>query len=222
MREKIVFCWSGGKDSAFALYEILNSGSHEVVSLLTTITEDYDRISMHGVRRTLLEEQAKSIGLRAERVLITKDSSNEDYEKQMQSVLTRFKKEGTAQVGFGDIFLEDLRKYRENNLSKLDMKAVFPLWKKDTKELARSFIKLGFKAILTCVDTKFLDASFSGRAFDEKLLSDLPASVDPCGENGEFHSFVNAGPIFKKEIPVKRGEVVLKDGRFAFCDLDFV
>lgn len=217
--ENMLFCWSGGKDSALALYEVINSGSYSVKALLTTVTEDYDRISMHGVRSALLEKQVKALGIPLEKVLITKDSSDKDYEEKMSSILGRFKGNDTYHIGFGDIFLEDLRKYRENNLAKLQMKAVFPLWKQDTKRLARSFIDMGFKAILTCVDTKFLDASFAGREFDEKLLSDLPASVDRCGENGEFHTFVYAGPIFGKEIPVKRGETVMRDERFSFCDL---
>jgi len=218
-KQNVLFCWSGGKDSALALYKIMSSGSHSVVALLTTVTEDYDRISMHGVRTALLEQQAKALNLPLEKVSITKHSSNEDYEDKMTQVLKKVKKGGTYSVVFGDIFLEDLRKYRENNLAKLQMSAVFPLWKKDSKQLANSFIDLGFKAIITCVDTKFLDASFTGREFDKTLLSDLPSSVNPCGENGEFHTFVYAGPIFDREISVTRGEIVLKDERFCFCDL---
>lgn len=217
--QKVLFCWSGGKDSALALYQIINSGSHIVAALLTTVTEDYDRISMHGVRSTLLEQQAKALNLPLEKVLITKNSSNKDYEDQMTQVLNRFKKDGINSVVFGDIFLEDLRKYREDNLAKLKMSAVFPSWKKDSEQLANSFIELGFKAVITCVDTKFLDASFAGREFNKSLLSDLPSSVDPCGENGEFHTFVYAGPIFNREISIKRGETVLKEKRFCFCDL---
>jgi uncharacterized protein (TIGR00290 family) len=216
---KVLFCWSGGKDSALALYQIISSGNHSVAALLTTVTEDYDRISMHGVRTLLLEQQAKALNLPLERVLITKNSSNKDYEDKMTQVLTRFKNGGINSIVFGDIFLEDLRKYREDNLAKLKMSAVFPLWKKDSKQLANSFIDLGFKAIITCVDTKFLDASFAGREFDKTLLSDLPSSIDPCGENGEFHTFVYNGPIFDREISVKRGEIVLRDERFCFCDL---
>jgi uncharacterized protein (TIGR00290 family) len=215
----VLFCWSGGKDSALALYEIMNSGSHSVMALLTTVTEDYDRISMHGVRTALLEQQAKALNLPLEKVFISKQSSNEDYEEKMTKVLKHFKNGGTYSVGFGDIFLEDLRKYRENNLAKLQMNAIFPLWKKDSKQLANSFIDLGFKAIITCVDTKFLDASFTGREFNKTFLSDLPSSVDPSGENGEFHTFVYAGPLFDREISVTRGEIVLKDERFCFCDL---
>ena len=217
--QKVLFCWSGGKDSALALHEIINSGSHSVVALLTTVTEDYDRISMHGVRTSLLEQQAKTLNLPLEKISIMKHSSNEDYEAKMTQVLNHFKKDGINSVIFGDIFLEDVRKYRENNLAKLQMQAIFPLWKKDSKQLANLFIDLGFKAVITCVDTKFLDASFTGREFDKALLSDLPSSVNSCGENGEFHTFVYAGPIFNREIPVTRGEIVLRDKRFCFCDL---
>ena len=217
--KKALFCWSGGKDSALALYEILNSGSHSVAALLTTVTKDYNRISMHGVRSVLLEQQAKAINIPLKKVFITINSSNEDYEVKMTKVLEHFKKGGIYSVVFGDIFLEDLRKYRESNLAKLQMSALFPLWKKDSKQIANSFIDLGFKAIITCVDTKSLDADFAGREFDKTLLSDLPASVDPCGENGEFHTYVYAGPIFDREISVTRGEIVLRDERFCFCDL---
>ncbi len=215
----VVSSWSGGKDSSFALYEILKSGNYSVEALLTTVTEDYDRISMHGVRSVLLAQQANALNLRLEKVLITKNASNEEYETNMARILGNYRDRGTDSVVFGDIFLEDLRKYRENNLAKLQMNAIFPLWKKDSRQLADSFINLGFKAVITCVDTKFLDASFAGREFDKTLLSDLPFSVDPCGENGEFHTFVYDGPIFDRKIYVKRGDVVLKEGRFCFCDL---
>jgi uncharacterized protein (TIGR00290 family) len=220
--QKVLFSWSGGKDSALALFELISVGRYSVASLLTTVTENYDRISMHGVRSALLEQQAKAMNLPLEKIFISKESSNDEYEGKMADVLKRFKNSGTNAVVFGDIFLEDLRTYRENNLSKLRMSAVFPLWKKDSDKLARSFINLGFKAIITCVDTKCLDAGFAGREFDEAFLSDLPASADPCGENGEFHSFVYAGPLFAGEIPVTRGEIVLRDERFCYCDLQLV
>lgn len=219
MFSKVLFAWSGGKDSATALYELRKNKAYKIEALLTTVTEGYDRVSMHGVRSLLVGEQAKALGLPLEKVNIAKNSSNEDYEEKMAETLRRFKNDNIHSVGFGDIFLEELRKHRENNLAKLQMSAIFPLWKKDSKKLADSFIDLGFKAILTCVDTKFLDASFAGREFDKKLLSDLPGSVDPCGENGEFHTFVYDGPIFDQEISVIRGEVVLRDERFCFCDL---
>lgn len=217
--DKAMFCWSGGKDSALALHEIIQTKKYTIDALLTTVTEDYDRISMHGVRTALLERQAQALNLPLEKVLITKTSSNDEYEAKMNRVLQKALMRGTRSVIFGDIFLEDLREYREKNLDKLGMNAVFPLWKKDTRQLAAAFIELGFKAILTCVDTQCLDADFAGREFDHSLLADLPATVDPCGENGEFHTLVYAGPIFNIAIKVERGEIVMRDERFCFCDL---
>jgi uncharacterized protein (TIGR00290 family) len=152
-------------------------------------------------------------------VLIPKNASNDEYEKKMQDVLEKYLKDGIVLIAFGDIFLEDVKKYREENLAKLNMKGLFPLWKKDTKELTLSFIDLGFHAIITCVDSKFLDGKFVGRQLDKDFLSDIPPSVDPCGENGEFHSFVYDGPIFKKEIRYEKGEIVLRENRFYYCDL---
>jgi len=174
---------------------------------------------MHGVRRILLEKQAESLGLPQEKVFIPKSSSNDEYEKEMRKTLLLYKARGIKSVAFGDIFLEDLKKYRENNLSKVDMKAVFPIWKKDTRELAKRFISSGFKAVVTCVDTKLFDEKFAGRDFDEKFLSELPKNVDPCGENGEFHSFVYDSPIFHEPILFEKGEIVLRDNRFSYCDL---
>jgi uncharacterized protein (TIGR00290 family) len=219
MRDKILFSWSGGKDSALALHSIRHNKEFYVAALLTTVTADYDRISMHGVRRELLEKQALSSGLPLEKIPISKKSSNEEYEDRMKSILLRFKNEGVTAVAFGDIFLEDLKKYREENLAKIGLKGIFPLWKQKSYILAKKFIESGFKAIITCVDSKQLDGKFCGREFDEALLSDLPKNVDCCGENGEFHSFVYAGPIFKNEILFKRGEIVFRDEQFYFCDL---
>jgi uncharacterized protein (TIGR00290 family) len=216
--EKILFGWSGGKDSAMALYEILKSKEYQVVSLLTTITKDYDRISMHGVRRTLVEQQAKSIGIPLHKVFIPKTCSNEIYAAKMTEALNKFKQEGVQTVAFGDIFLEDVRKYREDNLDKLNMKGIFPIWGRNSAELARSFISLGFKSVISCINTKVLDKKFLGRQFDEAFLAELPSNIDPSGENGEFHSFVYDGPIFKQRIGYKRGEMVLRDS-FHFCDL---
>jgi len=217
--EKVLFAWSGGKDSAMALYEAQNSEKYDVVALLTIVTQDYDRISMHGVRQALLKEQAALLGIPLETVLISKHSSNEEYEAKMKEVLIRYKKEDIVSVVFGDIFLEDLKKYREDNLAKVGLKGVFPIWKRDTRELAAAFIDLGFKAIITCVDSKSLDKSFAGRVFDKQFLSDLPNGIDPCGENGEFHSFVYDGPIFSRGIIFEKGQVVLRDNRFYYCDL---
>lgn len=211
--------WSGGKDSTRALYELQRSGVYEVVALLTTVTEGYDRISMHGVRRDLLERQAEALGIRLEIIPITQKATNEEYEAKLKEKLLYYKGQGVHSVAIGDIFLEDLRRYREENLAKIGMKGIFPIWKRDTVQLAREFIGLGFKAIISCVDTKILDGSFAGREYTRAFLDDLPPQVDPCGENGEFHSFVYAGPIFRQSVPYSRGATVLRDGRFCFCDL---
>jgi len=219
MTGKVLFTWSGGKDSALAFYELQRRNDHEIVSLLTTLTEDYNRISMHGVRSILLERQANSLGLPIEKVYISKNSSNEEYEAKMREVLQKHLTAGVLSVVFGDIFLEDLRKHREDHLAKIGMKAIFPIWKRDTTELAHEFINLGFKAVITCIDSNFLDKKFVGRLFDRQLLSELPANVDPCGENGEFHSYVYDGPIFQKNVSYAKGEVVLRDSRFWYCDL---
>jgi len=216
--QKVLFSWSGGKDSALSLYEIQKSKEYQILSLLTTVTEDYDRISMHGVPRTLLEQQAHSLGLPLEKVYIPRNSSNEEYESRLREVLARFEQQGVSSVVFGDIFLEDVKKYREDNLARVGMKGIFPIWGRDTVELIRSFIALGFKAITTCIDTKVLDKSFIGRIIDEQFLADLPPNVDPGGENGEFHSFVFDGPIFKERISFTTGETVLRDS-FYFIDL---
>ena len=219
MAERVLFAWSGGKDSATAFYEVQKTSNYEISALLTTLTREYDRISMHGVRRTLLEQQAVCLGYPLEQVLISKNSSNEEYEAKMQEVLEKHLKSGVIAVVFGDIFLEDVRKYREANLSKIGMRAIFPIWKRNTTELAHTFVDLGFKAVITCVDSKFLDKGFVGRLFDEQFLSELPSNVDPCGENGEFHSFVYDGPIFREKVLYKLGDIVLRDNRFYFCDL---
>ena len=219
MKEKVIFSWSAGKDSALAFYELQKTKNYEITALLTTVTKDYDRISMHGVRRVLLELQAESLGFPLEKVFISKNTSNGDYESKMRNVLVEYLTAGISSVVFGDISLEDLRKYRENNLSKIGMKGIFPLWKRNTTELAHKFINSGFKAVITCVDSNVLDKMFIGRAFDEQFLSELPFAVDPCGENGEFHSFVYDGPIFRQKILYTTGEVVLRESRFYYCDL---
>lgn len=217
--EEVLFAWSGGKDSAMALYEIKKEPAYKVVALLTTVTEDYDRISMHGVRRELLEEQAESLGLPLEIVFIPKGCSNSDYESRMLPVLKRRLEAGVTSVCFGDIFLEELRRYRERNLSTLGMKGLFPLWKRDSRRLAADFISSGFKAVIACTDSDMLDMRFVGREYDEAFLSELPATVDPCGENGEFHSFVHDGPIFRKRVKYIPGEKVLRNERFWYVDL---
>ena len=218
-KRKVLFSWSGGKDSALALGELMGDPAFEVAGLLTTVTEDYQRISMHGIRRALLDEQAASLGLPLHVVLISKDCDLKLYERRMREVLDAERAAGVEAVAIGDIFLEDLRRYREEKLAQAGMGAVFPLWKRDTKELAQEFLARGFKAVITCVDTEKLDRSFAGRNYDAAFLADLPASVDPCGENGEFHSCVWDGPIFSRPLSFTRGEVVLRDGRFCFADL---
>ncbi len=217
--KKVILSWSGGKDSAMAFMELSRDSRYKIESLLTTVTAGYDRISMHGVRVSLLEEQADSLGLPLIKVAIPQGSSNEQYESAMRKVLVGAQAKGVTAVAFGDLFLEDVRRYREEKLSQIGMAAVFPIWKRNTRELASSFLKAGFKAILVCVDSNSLDQSFAGRAFDESLLADLPRSVDPCGENGEFHTFVYAGPIFDHPISIRLGETVLRENRFWFCDL---
>lgn len=219
MKEKVILCWSGGKDSALTLHELRKDGKYEVVTLLTTLTRDYDRVCMHGVRRILLEQQAESLGLPLERIFISKNASNEEYESRMREVLERYRTEGVCAVVFGDIFLEDLRKYREEKLSQVAMKGLFPIWKRDTAKLACEFINLGYEAIVTCANSNLLDSTLVGRPFDEQFLSTLPEAVDPCGENGEFHSFVSNGPIFQQQIPHTTGETVLRDNGFYYCDL---
>jgi len=217
--DKVIVSWSGGKDSARAYYELQKAGSHEIVALLTTVTEGYDRISMHGVRRSLLEQQAASLGLPVEKIYISQKSSNEEYEEKMKEKLLYYKNLGVGSVLIGDIFLEDLRRYREEKLAEIGMNGIFPIWKKDTTKLAHSFIELGFKAIITCIDSLVLDRKFVGREFDQQFLSELPAGIDPCGENGEFHSFVYDGSIFQRPIAHQKGQVVLREDRFYFCDL---
>jgi len=219
MREKVVVAWSGGKDSALALHEVLKANRYEVVELLTTVTQDYDRISIHGVRSVLLEQQARSLGFPLEKMLISKGASDAEYESILQKALNRHRINGVFSVVLGDIFLEDVRKYREGILSKVGMKGIFPLWKKDTNQLAHTFIDLGFKAVVTCVDSKSLGKDFVGREFDRQFLAELPSNVDPCGENGEFHSFVYYGPIFSERIFFAKGEIVLRENRFYYCDL---
>ena len=218
MRTPVLFCWSGGKDSALALHSLRENREFQVTGLLTTVTEGFERISMHGVRRELLHRQAASIGLPVEEVRIPANCSNAIYETRMGEAMQRCRERGVYHVAFGDIFLEDLRAYREAKLLQADMHALFPIWKIDTRELAWQFLRSGFRAIAACIDPRKLDASFAGRELDAAFFRELPADVDPCGENGEFHTFVYAGPIFQYPIAVRRGEVVERDA-FVFCDI---
>jgi uncharacterized protein (TIGR00290 family) len=217
-REPILFCWSGGKDSAMALHVLLQQPHLRVTALLTTVTEGYERISMHGVRRELLAQQAESIGLPLHEVRIPPQCVNPVYEARMEEALRVHLDLGVRKVAFGDIFLEDLRAYREKNLARIGMTALFPIWKRDTRELIRSFHAEHFRAIAVCVDPKVLGRRFAGCELDPSFFADLPPGVDPCGENGEFHTFVFDGPIFRWPIPVRTGEVVDRDS-FIFCDL---
>ncbi len=217
--ESVLFSWSGGKDSAMALHEVLNCGKYKVEALLTVVSSEHDRISMHGVRNILLERQADSLGLPLEKIYISSGASNEEYEYNMHKVLEKYLLRGVTKVVFGDIFLEDLKKYREEKLKSVNMTAVFPLWGRNTTEIVSSFIQSGFKAVVTCVDTKVLDKDFAGRIIDEKFVSEYPSNADVCGENGEYHSFVYAGPIFSEEVSFLFGEKAERENGFFFCDL---
>ena len=210
--------WSGGKDCALSLYEVQRGGDYQVVSLLTTINEYYDRVSMHGVRRVLLEQQVQALGLPLIKALIPLDCSEEEYESRMTEVLSKVKSEGVNKVVFGDIFLEWLRERREKNLARLGMTPVQPIWGRDTGELTQSFISLGFKAVITCVNAELMPESFLGKVIDENLLSELPPGVDPGGENGEFHSFVFDGPVFRQSISFTLDRKVTRDS-YHFRDL---
>lgn len=210
MKVKVIFNWSGGKDSALCLYKLLQAQQYDILCLLTSVSEQYQRISMHGVRVELLHEQATQIGLPLVKMQIPEMPTMEAYEKVMQSTLKDLIKQGASASVFGDIFLEDLRTYRETKLAEVNLKGIFPLWKIPTSQLINEFIDLGFKTIVTCVNEKYLDKSFAGRIIDRSFLRDLPKNVDPCGENGEFHTFVFDGPLFKSPVLFEKGEVVYR------------
>lgn len=223
--ERLWLSWSGGKDSALALYALQGGGlvagppPGRVAALLVTVGEPYGRVSMHGVRVELVREQARSAGLPLVEVALPVPCTDAEYEARLAAALARARTEGVRAVAFGDLFLADIRAYRERQLARAGLDAAFPLWGLDTGWLARRFLALGFKAWVVCVDTQRLDRSFAGRAYDEAFLADLPAGVDPCGERGEFHTFVYDGPVFRWPIPCRPGEVVLRDGRFAYAEL---
>lgn len=208
-RPKAIFCWSGGKDSAYCLHKVLTEKLFDVKYLLTTVNDEFKRISMHGVREELLDNQAKSIGIPLLKVRVS-GGTNKEYEKQMETVLLKAKSEGINNVIFGDIFLEDLRVYRENNLAKMGMKGIFPLWKMDTTNIINDFISQQFKTIICCTNDGYLGEEWVGKEIDESFIEKLPVIVDPCGENGEYHTFCYDGPIFKKKISFKVGEKVYK------------
>lgn len=210
MKSKTIFNWSGGKDSAFCLHKILQADEHDVMCLLTSVSQQHQRISMHGVRVELLEAQAERLGIPLVKLEIPEMPTMEVYEEVLTHELKKLTAQGATHSMFGDIFLEDLRRYREEQLAKINLKGVFPLWKIPTDQLIRDFIDAGFKTIVTCVNEKNLDRSFAGRIIDHDFLNDLPADVDPCGENGEFHTFVFDGPLFSAPIDIERGEVVYR------------
>ncbi len=221
--------WSGGKDSALALYKVLQEGIYDVKFLLTTVNSRWQRISMHGVRRELLHRQAETIGIELIELLLPEMPSMEIYEREMNETLDLMIERGVTHSIFGDIFLQDLREYRERELKKKNLQAVFPLWQKPTPDLIEEFIKLNFKAVTVCVDASKLDEGFCGRMIDKSFIADLPETVDVCGENGEFHSFVFDAPFFHRPIELTTGEIVFRQYQtdneanishsFYYCDL---
>lgn len=215
---KAAMSWSSGKDSSMALYTILKSGKLSIATLLTTVNSDYKRITMHGVREDLLEKQANACGLDTLKVEIPKNSNNEIYENAMKRAIDELKKQDIEYIIFGDIFLEDVKEYRIRMMKGTGIEPLFPLWGKDTKVLAKEIINAGIKARVSCLDPRKLDYSFGGSDFNLDFLNALPGNVDPCGENGEFHTFVYSAPFFKEPIHIKTGESVLRDG-FYFTDL---
>ena len=221
MRTPVVMSWSGGKDSAMALHVLLQAREYNVIGLMTTVSEEYQRISHHGVREALLEEQARAIGIPLEKVYLPSGEpggcTNDVYEAIMSRVMADYKVRGVETVAFGDLFLEDLRAWREANLAKADMRGIFPIWKRNTTKVAHEVIQLGYKAYLSCVEPK-VGSGFVGRLYDQEFLQLLPSEIDPCGENGEFHSFVFDGPIFRRPVSVRVGEIVTRDGRY-YADL---
>lgn len=226
MKEKVLMNWSGGKDSAMALYNILNNKDYQVEGLLTSVNAVNQRISMHGVSGSLLVKQAESIGLSLTKINLPESSDMTAYENIMEQTLSTFTEQGIRTSVFGDIFLEDLRKYREKQLEKIGWKAIFPLWKKDTRNLVYEFLELGFRTRICCINKQYLNSDFLGCDLDEYLIDKLPENVDPCGENGEFHTFVYAGPVFQNNLSIKNGERVEKsynhDGKsygYEFCDI---
>lgn len=217
-RPKAWMSWSTGKDSAWALHQMREGGELEIVALLTTVNTTHGRVAMHAVPESMLQAQAEAVGLPLVMVPLPWPCPNVTYEQAMEAAMRQARTEGITHVVFGDLFLEDIRKYREEKLASCGMIAVFPLWGLETRSLARKMVDAGLQAYLTCVDPKQLDAAFAGRIFDASLLADLPAGADPCGENGEFHTYAYAGPMFRAPIPVKTGEVVERDG-FVYADV---
>ena len=210
MKQKVVFCWSGGKDSALALNRLRQDDRYEIVSLLTTCNAHFQRVSMHGVRLELLDAQAAALGFPLEKIFVSQQSSNEEYQQKMGECLRAHQARGVTGCVFGDIFLEDLKAWREANLAQIGMRGVFPLWKVDSRELIREFFALGFGTVICCANDAWLGEQSVGRVIDEAFIRELPAEVDPCGENGEYHSFAYAGPIFRTPIRFTVGEKVYR------------
>ena len=221
MKTPVALSWSGGKDSSLALQQLRAGGEHEVVALLTSVTREYDRVSIHGVRRALLEAQASALGLPLIEVGLEPKSSDDAYQRAFLAALEVLAERhpDVRQIAFGDLYLRDVRDYRDRLLAPTRYRGLYPLWERPTRALAESFVADGFEATLVCVDETQIDPRFAGRRFDRALLAELPASADPCGENGEFHTFVHGGPIFSRPIAVATGERVRREDRFTYCDL---
>ncbi|HYL68569.1 MAG TPA: ATP-binding protein [Candidatus Limnocylindria bacterium] len=217
-RPKAWLAWSSGKDSAWALHTIRQRGDFDIVALLTTVNRDHRRVAMHAVRESMLDAQATAVGLPLVKVMIPSSCRNEIYEHAMSEAMARARTEGVSYVVFGDLFLEDIRAYREKQLASCGMTSLFPLWRRDTQRLAEEMLASGLSAYITCIDPRKLDRALAGRRFDADLLAALPSGVDPCGENGEFHTFACAGPMFRNPIPIAVGEIVERDS-FVFADL---
>lgn len=217
-RRPILLSWSGGKDGALSLHELRVRGEYEVAALVTTVTEETDRVSGHDVRRELVEQQARAIGLPLRVVPMPRDAPNEIYEARLATGIDDYRRNGVTRIAFGDLHLEDIRAYRERIAGAMGFRPLFPIWHRAPSELVDELLRLGFEAVIVCVDTRTLNASFVGRPLDAELLRDLPSGVDPCGENGELHTFVHAGPGFREPVPFSRGQVTSRPP-FAFCDL---
>ncbi len=218
MKTPILLSWSSGKDSAWTLYTLQQSDEYEVVGLVTTVNQQFQRVAMHAVRLDLLQAQAQAAGLPLEIIELPWPCSNKDYESRMQAFIETVRQRGIRHMAFGDLFLEEVRAYREKQLTGTGILPLFPIWGESTHALSGQMVAAGLRAVLTCVDPRQLDAGFAGRVYDQTLLDALPETVDPCGEKGEFHSFAYAGPMFKYPIPVKAGDVLERDG-FVFADL---
>lgn len=219
MSKKILFSWSGGKDSAYALHKLLNENKYSVESLFTTLSQEYKRVNFHAISPHLLDSQSEAIRIPIDKAFITKSNDIDEYAKKLEPALLKYKNNGISTIAYGDIYLEDLRDFRIKCLEKIGMDSIYPIWKTDTTKNIIDFVNLGFKAVLTCVDTNVLDKSFVGREIDSNFINDLPKNVDPCGENGEFHTFVYDGPIFKHPVKFTGGKTLQIDN---FCYYEIV